>query len=533
MKLTIRARLYASAALALLAMLALGALDAYSVREGTRALASVYEGQVSALLALNEADADLKEIRFRMAAYVVDPTTAADSRGHLDEARMRIPVAWESFKNLSQAGEDSEARSFVEAVDGKLASLPAFYDRVSAAYDAGDRRKVAAVLQEDWPAIHDGVIKPIGLLLPMQAKAARRTYASSAARGRMLFALAGVVLAVASIVLLFSTFLLVRAVTRPLHAAVGIAKGIAQGDLSARIAVTSRDETGELMSALQAMNRSLADIVSRVRASTQATGSAISEMAAGNAGLSRRTEEQASSLEETAATMEELTASARQNVEGANHGRHLATRAAVFAENGGEVVERVVGTMSSIDASSKKVAEIVGVIDGIAFQTNLLALNAAVEAARAGAHGRGFAVVASEVRSLAQRSAEAAKEIKAVIAAAAAQVEAGAKLVKEAGRTMSDIVTSAKEVEEIMGRIAAASGEQASGIEQVNKTLAHMDSATQQNAALVEQAGASAEALKNQAQELALTVSVFRLAAAEAPAQAERPDPRLQSLRYA
>ncbi len=524
LKVTIRARLYASAALSLVAMLGLGALDAYSVRQGTQALASVYEGQVSALLALNEADGDLKEIRFRMAAYAIDQMPAVGNNNHLAEVRQRIPVAWESFKNLSHAGDDAQAKPLVEKADAQLGLLPAFYDRLEAAYDADDKEKVTAMLEDEWPAIHAGVVKPIGQLLPMQQKAAKQIYEASAAEGRQLFALAGIVVLIASIVLLFFTFLLVRAVTRPLHAAVGIAKSIAEGDLSARIAVTSKDETGELMSALQAMNSSLGEIVSHVRTSTRATGTAISEMAAGNTGLSQRTEEQASSLEETAATMEELTASAKQNAEGANHGMKLATRAAAVAVKGGDVVGRVVGTMDSIDTSSKRVVEIISVIDGIAFQTNILALNAAVEAARAGEHGRGFAVVASEVRSLAQRSAEAAKEIKALIGSSAAQVEDGTKLVKEAGQTMSEIVSSIKQVEEIMARIAAASNEQASGIEQVNQTLAQMDNATQQNAALVEQATASVEALQHQAQDLSRTVSVFKLVEAESPLDAAVPE---------
>jgi methyl-accepting chemotaxis protein len=329
------------------------------------------------------------------------------------------------------------------------------------------------------------------------------------------------VVLIAAVLLVGFTVLLVRAITVRLQAAIGVARNIAKGDLTTRITSASHDEVGVLIEALQGMNESLARIVSHVRTSTGATASAIGEMVAGNTGLSQRTEEQASSLEETAATMEQLTASARQNAEGARHGTEVATRAATVAVKGGEVVARVVGTMSSINSSSRRVVDIIGLIDGIAFQTNILALNAAVEAARAGEHGRGFAVVASEVRVLAQRAAAAAKDIKTLIGDSAAKVEDGTKLVQEAGRTMSETVESIKQVEQIMARIAGASNEQASGIEQVNQTLTQLDDVTQQNAALVEQASASMEALQHQAQDLAGTISVFKVAAQEAAAGAE------------
>ncbi|MDO9219681.1 MAG: methyl-accepting chemotaxis protein, partial [Thiobacillus sp.] len=266
-----------------------------------------------------------------------------------------------------------------------------------------------------------------------------------------------------------------------------------------------------LMQAMQAMNSSLANIVSQVRTGTETISVASRQIASGNADLSSRTEQQASSLEETASSMEELTSTVKQNAENARQANQLVQSTAEVAVKGGQVVGQVVTTMASIKDSSRKIADIIGVIDSIAFQTNILALNAAVEAARAGEQGRGFAVVASEVRNLAQRSAGAAKEIKSLIEDSVSQVDVGGKLVDEAGKTMGEIVTSVKRVTDIMGEIAAASQEQSAGIEQVNQAITQMDDVTQQNAALVEQAAAAAESLQEQADSLAQAVSVFKL----------------------
>ena len=523
---TIRTRLYASAAVSLLIMLVLGGLATYIAQESCNALGSVYEGQVSALLALNKLDGDLKEIRFRLAAYTIDQMPAVGNKNHLAEVRPQIPATWEDFKKRAAAAEGEEAKPLIAKIDQQLPKLPAFFDRLDAAYEADNTKEATRLLEDEWPGVESGVIKPLSRLLPVQRDAAKKTYELNNERSRRFAALTFAVVVVAAILLIGFTVLLVRAITSRLHAAIGLARSIAKGDLTTRISSTRKDEVGELIDALQAMNQSLASIMTQARTSTEATSSAIGEMVAGNTGLSQRTEEQASSLEETAATMEELTTSAKQNAEGAKHGTEVATRAAAVAVKGGNVVERVVGTMSSIDASSRRVVEIIGLIDGIAFQTNILALNAAVEAARAGEHGRGFAVVAAEVRVLAQRAAAAAKDIKTLIGDSAAKVADGAKLVDEAGKTMAEIVSSIKQVEEIMTRIAGASNEQASGIEQVNQTLTQLDDVTQQNAALVEQASASMEALQRQAQELAASISVFKVAAAEAAPAREPGSPR-------
>jgi methyl-accepting chemotaxis protein len=307
-------------------------------------------------------------------------------------------------------------------------------------------------------------------------------------------------------------WLLSRSITVPLAKAVDIARTVAAGDLSQQLTVTSTDETGQLMQALQDMNSSLQGIVTQVRQGTDSMATATGQISAGNQDLSSRTEQQASSLEETAASMEELTSTVKQNADNARQANQLAMTASGVAVKGGDVVAQVVNTMDAINGSSRKIVDIIGVIDSIAFQTNILALNAAVEAARAGEQGRGFAVVASEVRSLAQRSAEAAKEIKSLIDDSVSKVEQGSQQVSDAGKTMQEIVSSVQRVTDIMGEITAASQEQTSGIEQINQAIAQMDQVTQQNAALVEEAAAAADSLQSQATQLSQVVSVFKLA---------------------
>ena len=306
-------------------------------------------------------------------------------------------------------------------------------------------------------------------------------------------------------------WLLSRSITRPLDYAVSVARTVASGDLRNKIQASSNDETGQLLHALRDMNDGLVKSVSQVRTGIDTIATASSQIAAGNLDLSSRTEEQASSLEETASSMEELTSTVKQNADNARQANQLAVSASGVAEKGGAVVSRVVDTMEDINASAKKIVDIIGVIDGIAFQTNILALNAAVEAARAGEQGRGFAVVASEVRNLAQRSAAAAKEIKTLIGDSVDKVELGSKLVEEAGVTMDEVVQSVRHVTDIMSEIMAASQEQSAGIEQVNQAIGQMDQVTQQNAALVEEAAAAAESLNEQAAKLAEAVSVFKL----------------------
>ncbi|MDR5775484.1 MULTISPECIES: methyl-accepting chemotaxis protein [unclassified Caballeronia] len=321
-----------------------------------------------------------------------------------------------------------------------------------------------------------------------------------------------VLIALCSFATLFAVaagFAITRSITRPIEDAVEIAQTVARGDLRSTIIADSKDETGDLLRALAEMNERLTETVSRVRDSSGAVGGAAKELATGNTDLSQRTEEQAASLQETAASMEQLTSTVRQNADNAHQASSLASNASNVARKGSDVVGRVVDTMHGISNSSSKIAEITGIIEGIAFQTNILALNAAVEAARAGEQGRGFAVVASEVRSLAQRSSSAAKEIKELIADSVEKVKDGSALASEAGTTMTEVTQAVAQVTDIMSEIAAASAEQGRGIEQVNQAITQMDEVTQQNAALVEEAAAASQALEEQGRRLNEVMAFF------------------------
>ena len=355
----------------------------------------------------------------------------------------------------------------------------------------------------------------INKLVDMQDSAARDVMAGSVNSDRKLMLLLLGLCALAVAIGVVFAMVITRSITVPLSGAVEVAQKVAAGELTSQVVVEGKDETSKLLQALQDMTASLANTVGDVRMGTELITKASEEIASGNADLSSRTESQASSLEETASSMEELTSTVKQNADNARQANQLAVSASSVAAKGGNVVSQVVDTMGAIKGSSRKIVDIIGVIDGIAFQTNILALNAAVEAARAGEQGRGFAVVASEVRNLAQRSASAAKEIKELIGDSVNKVNAGSKLVDEAGQTMDLIVKSIKQVADIMGEITTATQEQGNGIEQVNQAITRMDEMTQQNAALVEEAAAAAESMQEQAQKLAQAVSIFKLSRGE------------------
>ncbi|WP_164963566.1 methyl-accepting chemotaxis protein [Rubrivivax sp. JA1026] len=343
-------------------------------------------------------------------------------------------------------------------------------------------------------------------LSEQQAERAAATYSSAR--------LALIVMVVAAFALgIGAAVLITRSIVRPLHRAVEVAGAVADGDLSRRIDAEGRDEMADLLRSLGRMNDSLARVVGQVRASSDSIATGSSQIASGNADLSQRTEEQASNLQQTAASMEQLSSTVKQNAETSQQANQMAAAAAAAAARGGELVGTVVTTMQDISSSSKRIAEIIGVIDGIAFQTNILALNAAVEAARAGEQGRGFAVVAGEVRTLASRSAEAAKEIKSLIGASVEKVEVGSRQVQEAGESVTAIVSEVQRVSQLIGEITNATVEQSSGIGQVGDAVGQLDQVTQQNAALVEESAAAAESLRLQAARLAEVVGVFKLAA--------------------
>ncbi|QNB06110.1 HAMP domain-containing protein [Herbaspirillum frisingense] len=335
-------------------------------------------------------------------------------------------------------------------------------------------------------------------------RAAQGTYVSSAT-------MLAIAAAIAILLGIVAALLITRSITVPMAEAVDAARKVANGDLTKDIRDDSRDETGELLAALREMNRSLVKIVANVRTGANTIATASQEIAAGNQDLSARTEHQASSLGETASSMEELTSTVQQNSANSRQAAEMARAASGIADQGGELIGQVVRTMDDIEASARRIVDIISAIDGIAFQTNILALNAAVEAARAGEQGRGFAVVATEVRNLAQRSAAAAKEIKVLIGDSVEKVDSGAHLVKQAGQTMLEIVKSVAQVNAVIGQISTAGEEQRAGIEQVNQAITQMDQVTQQNAVLVEEAAATSHAMQNQAVQLTEQVSIFQL----------------------
>lgn len=345
--------------------------------------------------------------------------------------------------------------------------------------------------------------------LELQLAEQRRAEATAARQASMI--VAGLTVAALLVGMVVAGALLVRSIVRPLREAGELSRRIGEGDLTLRIDRSRGDEIGELLRAVAGMRDSLRNVVGQVRGSTDNIQHAASEVAQGNADLSQRTEANAASLQQTASSIEQLSGTVRQTADSARTANQLAASASSVAARGGEVVSQVVSTMDEINTSSKKIADIIGVIDGIAFQTNLLALNAAVEAARAGEQGRGFAVVANEVRSLAGRSADAAKEIKKLIESSVGDVQQGCRLVEQAGRTMQDVVTSVSEVAHIMDALSRASEEQSAGIQQINQAMGQMDQVTQGNAALVEEAAAAAQSLQSQSTALVQTVDVFKL----------------------
>ena len=528
-KLSIKSRLVFVIGFLSALLVGVGIMGLTSLGSANNALKSVYEdelitmGQLDHIIRLvNKNQLIVAQlIAGQLSAFPEDPAVIDKQMDVADKTIKEIDETWKAYMAMHLAPEAKKlAGSFVVSRKkyGSEGLRPAM-----AALRAHDIQQAGEILQgplnENFPAVQ----KSIDSLMQFQQAGAKARYEHSISRYAAVRNTAIIVIVLGVMLAAFIGMWLIRAITRPLNEAVRIAESVAAGDLTQNIEVHSQDETGRLMQAMQNMNTSLVGIVNQVRTGTETIAVASREIASGNADLSSRTESQASSLEETASSMEELTSTVKQNAENARQANQLVVSTADVAVKGGKVVGQVVDTMASIKESSRKIADIIGVIDGIAFQTNILALNAAVEAARAGEQGRGFAVVAAEVRNLAQRSAGAAKEIKALIEDSVGKVDAGGKLVDEAGKTMDEIVSSVKRVTDIMSEIAAASQEQSSGIEQVNQAVGQMDEMTQQNAALVEEAAAAAESLQDQAGNLLQAVGVFKLDGMSASARAALP----------
>ena len=496
-------------------LLVVGGIGLVGIGASNAALRTVYEERTVPAGQLGEIGAMLLGNQLALSAALITPTpeTLAASTATVDANIAAINKIWVTYTTAKlSAEEDRIAKTF--ATDRK--NFEEGLKPALAALRANDVIEAQNMLVHKIPPLYTPVKKGIDALAQLQLVGAKQEFTDAAAR----FATIRVVAILAMVggmafAALFG-FVLVRSIGRELGAepqeAAVVAQSVGAGDLTVHIDLKAGDSSS-LMARLKAMQESLSQVVTDVRRGSEGVASASFEIAQGNQDLSARTEHQASALEQTAASMEQLSATVNQNADSARQANQLAASASTVAIRGGEVVGRVVETMKGINESSRRISDIIGVIDGIAFQTNILALNAAVEAARAGEQGRGFAVVASEVRSLAGRSAEAAKEIKSLINVSVERVEFGSTLVDQAGVTMTEVVSSIRRVTDIMGEISAASAEQSAGVAQVSEAVAQMDQVTQQNAALVEQMAAAASSLKSQAHDLVGAVAVFKLPA--------------------
>ncbi|CAL60851.1 methyl-accepting chemotaxis protein II, probable aspartate sensor [Herminiimonas arsenicoxydans] len=508
-----------------------GAMGILGVQTTNNTLQNIYVNQMPSSEAIHSMMTRLLQARAGLNLVAMRPHEEGSERILKRAENFYLQSEEEWKKYLSLPIETLEERKVADEVTAKrIRYLKEAEQGLIAALRAGRNEEVEDILVNKMPPLFQSLTKSTDELVELQMKSAATGYQDSQTLFHYfrIIAVVGVLLGLIGVAIY--AFFLIRAITGPLKEMLLHFDTIASGDLTSNIEVKSRNEMGTLMLGLQKMQKRLTDTVAQVREGSMAISTATTEIAAGNLDLSSRTEQQAASLEETASSMEELTSTVKQNTDNARQANQLATSASAVAVKGGAVVSDVVNTMDAINTSARKIVDIIGVIDGIAFQTNILALNAAVEAARAGEQGRGFAVVASEVRSLAQRSAAAAKEIKHLIDDSVNKVDAGTRLVAEAGTTMTEVVDSVKRVTDIMSEILAASQEQSAGIEQVNTAIVQMDEVTQQNAALVEQAAAAASSLRDQATNLSTVVSVFKLQGHQSAPQNLVPQARPKAL---
>lgn len=516
-KTTIKFRLNFVLGILVTLMIGIGIFGLYGLNESNHSLKKMYDNRLVASQQLGKILDIWYQIR-SLAENGINMNETENIRRNLDAANklvMQNESIWAEYLKTELAPEEAvltktKGNQHVQYVESFNRSL-----QLGASGNFVDAKQ--NFLNDTVPKF-DALRNTVFTILDLQGTLASEELVASQNNLNILFMVFVSAMIISIVLAIIFGLILLKSIVEPLDEAIDIAHKVASGDLTSNIIVPdTKASTGSLLRALKEMNDNLVDLVGKVRIGTDQISIASGEIASGNTDLSHRTEEQASNLEETASSMEELTSTVKQNADNASQANQLAKSASEIAIKGGEVVIQVVDTMKSISESSHKIVNIISVIDGIAFQTNILALNAAVEAARAGEQGRGFAVVATEVRTLAQRSAAAAKEIKDLIQNSVSQVDEGTRLVDEAGVTMNEVVNSVKRVTDIMNEITAASQEQSTGIEQVNQAVTQMDETTQKNAALVEEAAAAAESMQDQAKALMQAVSVFRLANGRAP----------------
>ncbi|CAE6832113.1 hypothetical protein R70006_06704 [Paraburkholderia domus] len=506
---TIKARIGLTMAFLAALLVAIGVFGLFGMSRSNDAYQDTFTNAMPSAVDIGNAElyAARERLALDRAAFMVGTPDAASVIERARLMRATSDTWWKKYMDLPR---DAEEDRLAQDVVAKRDALHQQLDQFSATIAANDQTKVVDNAKR-LQATYNDLATSDDALRKFQFVSAKQGYDSAQSSFEVFRMVSAGALLVGVLAAVMSYLTLSRAIGRPLDAALCHFDAISAGDLRRPVVVTSRDEMGQLLDGISKMQRSLTETVRTVRSGSESIATATRQIAAGNIDLSSRTEEQASALQETASSMEELTGTVKQNADNARQASSLAANASEIANKGSAVVSQVVGTMGDINQSSAKIADIISIIEGIAFQTNILALNAAVEAARAGEEGRGFAVVAGEVRSLAQRSSAAAKEIKELIDTSVERVQSGSALVDEAGRTMTEIIGAVQRVTDIMGEIAAASEEQSSGIDQVARAVTQMDEVTQQNAALVEEAAAAASSLEDQAGKLRTAVAVFQL----------------------
>ena len=533
--LSIRAKLWLLVASLLVLTLATSITLMLELNSANQRMASIYNNRVMPMQQLKLiADAyGIKLVETTNKVYN-QQILAESGKDTLTQVRNDAQAAWNAYMQTQLTAEE---KALADRVNTLLEAISPRIDDVLRFFERDDHEGLGSFIEYRlFPSVSP-LAASLQQLSAMQEQLALQAYEEAQAASTRTMMLAAVTVAILLELTLISASLIIRTITRNLDSAVQVAETVAQGDLRSHIEVTSKDELGRLMLALKGMNNNLLSIVGRIRESSESIATGATQISTGNNDLSQRTEEQASNLQQTAASMEELASTVRHNTDNAQQATTLARNAAHTASQGGEAMEQVTQTMETISASSRKIADIIGVIDGIAFQTNILALNAAVEAARAGEQGRGFAVVAGEVRALAGRSAEAAKEIKLLIQQSVSQVNEGTTLVEATGKTIGDVVQQVQSVAALIQEISNASQEQSQGTGQVSDAIAQLDQVTQQNAALVEESAAAANSLSYQAAELNRLVATFKTGSESqlqaprlAPAAAAQAAPRSHAL---